>query len=230
MAAAYTSSTLGERIRSSEARSFITLCKVIPTGALQARKHGNGSVGLFWRFTHQGKTDRVSIGLYDATLPPKSLEPKGKLYSIHAAIRQAEELAKRHLSHLESGGHRAVVAAEQSRRLAEQSAKEQSITVTLRALLEGYCKRLKDLRRQCAGNVTSLFRLHVFEAFPDLSSQPANTITEEQFADVLRSLFEAGKGRTANKLRSYLRAAYELARRARVDPTVPIHFKHFNVC
>ena len=51
----------------------------------------------------------------------------------------------------------------------------------------------------------------------------------EQLRDVLARLIEAGKGRTAGKLRSYLRAAFALASRARLDPAVPGAFAAFDV-
>ena len=46
---------------------------------------------------------------------------------------------------------------------------------------------------------------------------------------MLRALFAAGKARTANKLRAYLRAAYEVARKARTDPKIPEPFKAYGV-
>ena len=46
---------------------------------------------------------------------------------------------------------------------------------------------------------------------------------------MLRRLFEMEKGRTANKLRAYLHAADEVARKAKTDPKVPVSFKAFNV-
>ena len=46
---------------------------------------------------------------------------------------------------------------------------------------------------------------------------------------ILRPLIEAGKGRTAGRLRAYLRAAYALAARAEVDPDAPAAFLSFRV-
>ncbi len=46
---------------------------------------------------------------------------------------------------------------------------------------------------------------------------------------MMRRVLESGKGRTANKLRSYLRAAYQTARAARSKASVPVAFKLFNI-
>lgn len=46
---------------------------------------------------------------------------------------------------------------------------------------------------------------------------------------MMRQVLEAGKGRTSNKLRSYLRAAYQTARAARSKASVPAKFKAYHV-
>jgi len=46
---------------------------------------------------------------------------------------------------------------------------------------------------------------------------------------LLARLTEAGKGRTAGKLRSYLRAAYSLAMRAKTDPDAPLVMRTFGI-
>ena len=75
----------------------------------------------------------------------------------------------------------------------------------------------------------SIFRLHVVEAWPKIVTLPARSVTGEQFADMMRKLFEAGKGRTANKLRSYARAAYQAAKSAKSKPSIPVLFKAFEI-
>lgn len=46
---------------------------------------------------------------------------------------------------------------------------------------------------------------------------------------MLRRLIEAGKGRAADKLRSYLRAAYQCALDVRIVAAIPMAFKPFAV-
>ena len=45
----------------------------------------------------------------------------------------------------------------------------------------------------------------------------------------MRRVSELRKGRTANKLRSFARAAYQTARAARSKASIPVHFKAYNV-
>ena len=70
---------------------------------------------------------------------------------------------------------------------------------------------------------------HVTEAWPALASAPAVDLTPDQVLDMLRRLIEAGKGRTANKLRSYLRAAYQCALDVRTTASIPVVFKSFGI-
>jgi Flp pilus assembly secretin CpaC len=51
----------------------------------------------------------------------------------------------------------------------------------------------------------------------------------DQVLDMLRRLIESGKGRTANKLRSYLLAAYQCALDVRTLAAIPVVFKTFGV-
>lgn len=46
---------------------------------------------------------------------------------------------------------------------------------------------------------------------------------------MMRTLIEAGKRRTANKLRSYARAAYQTAKAAKSKPSIPIAFKAYGI-
>ena len=75
----------------------------------------------------------------------------------------------------------------------------------------------------------SIFKLHVTEAWPKIAALPANQVTSEEIADMMRRVLELGKGRTANKLRSYVRAAYQTARAARSKASIPVRFKAYNM-
>ena len=59
------------------------------------------------------------------------------------------------------------------------------------------------------------------EPFPKLVARPAAQVQAEELRDVLARLIDAGTGRTAAKLRAYLRAAFGMAMRAGLDPTIP---------
>ena len=83
--------------------------------------------------------------------------------------------------------------------------------------------------RQSHYDAQSLFRLHVSGPYPKLAASPAAQVKSEELRDVLARLIDAGKGRTAAKLRAYLRAAYGLAMRAGLDPTLPEALTAFEI-
>lgn len=231
--------TPGQIINGLQQGMFAKLCKVTPSGSLEARKLSNG-VMLYWRVTIGGKTERVAIGNYDSTAAPKSHRPTEKGFSIQAAIRAPETLAQRHHDNRESGGHRALVEAEAEakRKAAEDAAEARQLAevarleaerYTLHNLLIHYCDYLEALGRRSHKDARSIFKIHVFDAWPNISALPANQVTGEQIADMMRRLLELEKGRTANKLRSYVRAAYQVALSARSKASVPLHFKAYRV-
>ncbi|APW47342.1 tyrosine-type recombinase/integrase [Rhodoferax antarcticus] len=100
---------------------------------------------------------------------------------------------------------------------------------TLTNLLTAYCDYLKSLERISHKAARTIFKVHVVEAWPKLAALPANEVTGEQIADMMRRVIEQGKDRTANKLRSYIRAAYQVAIASRSKPSIPLSFKAFNV-
>lgn len=112
---------------------------------------------------------------------------------------------------------------QESKSAAERKAKRGSLS----ALIDAYVKTLEG--RQSKYDAENVLKLHVQEAFPVLASLPAASIKAEQLRDVLARLIEADKGRTAAKLRAYLRAAYSLAMRAGLDPTIPESLGEFDV-
>ncbi|MDG5973729.1 phage integrase/recombinase [Hydrogenophaga taeniospiralis CCUG 15921] len=208
---------------------FTTLSKVKPMGALQARKQVSGAVALYWRYSIGSTSERVPIGIYDSGAPPKSLAPTKAGYSLAAAVRAAENLALEHHQHRDEGGRPALLAAQNDARRATAEARRLAATHTLRTLLEAYCDHLEAIGRRSHKDARSIFKLHIFEAWPQVAQLPAKDVTGEQFADMMRTLIEAGKGRTANKLRSYARAAYQTAKAAKSKPSIPVAFKAYGV-
>lgn len=83
--------------------------------------------------------------------------------------------------------------------------------------------------RISAREAEGIFDLHVVEAWPAIAQAPASDLSQEQVVDMLRRLVEQGKGRTSNKLRTYLRAAYQCAIDVRVSASIPVAFKAYGV-
>lgn len=100
---------------------------------------------------------------------------------------------------------------------------------SLRQLLDAYADHLARSGKQAAADVRRIFQLHVFSVDTELAERKAASIPVDDFVGLLARLTEAGKGRTAGKLRSYLRAAYSLAMRAKTDPDAPLVMRTFGI-
>lgn len=101
----------------------------------------------------------------------------------------------------------------------ENAAKEEEHRqkYTLKALCEAYCAGLKGKgKTKSARDSLSAFRVHVFET--EHADKPARHISSTDIAEVIRTVLESGKTRTAGILRNYLVAAYNAARRAPFNP------------
>jgi integrase len=100
---------------------------------------------------------------------------------------------------------------------------------SLRQLLLAYTDHLERSGKQAVADVRRIFQLHVFSVDPDFADRKASSISVDDFVILLARLTEVGKGRTAGKLRSYLRAAYSLAMRAKTDPDAPLVMRTFGI-
>lgn len=182
-------------------------------GRFTLRCTPSGARVCMYRYTRpDGTRDILKVADYD---------PRGVAgLTLHEAREKAGEMARLAGA---SGNVRAVIderaaaklavveAADAERRRAEQG--------SLAALFRVYAATLQG--RQSHYDAQSIFRLHVSEPFPVVAARPAAQVKAEELRDVLARLIDAGKGRTAAKLRAYLRAAYSLAMRAGLDPTLP---------
>ncbi|MEB0060046.1 integrase [Variovorax sp. LG9.2] len=224
----WNSMTPGQIINGLERGKFASLGKVAPAGSLEARLLATGTT-LYWRFTMDGKTAREVIGIYDPAAPPKSFKPTERGYSFAAAMREAERRAMGHHQHRAEGGRPALLAAQKVAKHTASEAKRVAAQQTLSNLLDAYCDHLKAIGRRSHSDARSIFKLHIKEAWPKVAALPAKDVTGEQFADMMRTLIEARKGRTANKLRSYARAAYQMAKAAKSKPSIPVAFKDYGI-
>ena len=206
-----------------------TLTKITPCGSLQARKDKTGGIIFFWRYSIGSFSERVEIGAYNPLIPPKTLTAKDGRYTLAAAIRHAEELAVSHHTSRNDGGYAEIKRQQEAERAAKKAQRESETQATLEALLSDYCARLQSQGKQSYKDVQSIFNLHLIDAFPALAGKPAKTLTSEDIADAMRRLNEAGKQRTANKLRSYISAAFQTAKSASSDASVPVKFKRYQI-
>jgi integrase len=227
-------------LKYAPAGTYVTVEQLPHGGSLQARMLSTQAVQLYWRYSLDGRTFREPIGVHDSSAPPKKMEPTPRGFSLAAARERCRELALRHEQHRDDGGLRGAKLSERERlaqareeqRLAEASAAAEAAERarhSLAALLDEYVKLQRSKGRISAREAEGIFDRHVVEAWPAISQAPASDLSQEQVVDMLRRLIEQGKGRTSNKLRTYLRAAYQCAIDVQVSASIPVAFKAYGV-
>lgn len=172
-----------------------------------------GKPAYVFQAVFQGKDIRMTIGGPDAWTIPQA---QGKARELQRLIDEGKDPRDLKRDAL------VVAKAKQVKKLEEEK-------FTLKNLLAQYCDHLEALERRSHQDARSIFNLHVNEAWPKVAALPANQVTYEHVADMMRRLLEKGKGRTSNKLRSYIRAAYQVAKASRSKASIPVAFKAFNV-
>ncbi|MEW5882092.1 MAG: integrase family protein [Pseudomonadota bacterium] len=169
----------------------------------------SGSKAYIVNVTHDGRLYRRTLcNIADMSADEARAEAQRVIGEIKAGVDRLE--VERRAQEERAARARAEAEAEQIRvQTAEQ---------TLRRLCELYVEDLKRRGRSAARDALSLFRTHVY-AQPE-ADRPAREITRSDIAAILRRIIDKGHGRTAAKVRSYLRAAYQRALAAEGDATV----------
>ena len=199
-------------MKSLDSGTFVTLhSRLDRGGALQARKLANGAVQLYWRYSLGGKTSLEPFGVCDPSAPPKKLQPTPRGYGLAAALEKCRELVDVHAARADTGGLREAKAEKRKSFLALKAVEAEKSAQTLKKLLDAYVAHRKTQGRRSHVDADQIFKRHVTEAWPEIAAALAVDLTPDQVLDMLRRLIEAGKGRAANKLRSYIRAAYQWA-------------------
>lgn len=188
-------------------------------GVGRLRLRANGAGGRFYyRYSQAGKQAQVLLGVYDSS-GHAGLTLKGariKAGELSKLYQDGHHDLHAYLAHQEAEQAAAIKAARHAREEAERQAKSGS----LEALCNGYVLHLERLGKTSVMAVRSMFQKHVFEAFPILAATRAQHISHVDVNAMLSTLINDGKGRTAGKLRAYLRTAYALALNAEYDSTV----------
>jgi len=175
-------------------------------GRLQVRKLANGEAAFYYRYTAPDG-ERVRL-------------PIGSGLTLADAREQAAQLSRRY----QNGDHdlRAVIEAEhreddrqRAAKVREAAATEARAAATLGALLTAYVDQLKRDGKESARAVETAAARHIEKAWPKLWATPAADVTMDDLLSVVARVADTGKLREAAKLRSYVRAAYGAAIRAR---------------
>jgi hypothetical protein len=196
------------------------------SGALWFRKSEDSKrVSVYFGYTHEGKKRKLPMGTYDEqgvsgfTLAQCREKYGGisRVYQsgitdLHAHFERERETTERTPE----------AEAEAARRAAEEA--ERGALRQLLAARVSYLKRKGST--DTAKDEESMFRRHVPE---ELKDRKATELGTPDFKPVIAKLVEAGHGRGAAKLRTALRAAYQLAVDSGTDPDVPEEFGTFGI-
>lgn len=176
------------------------------SGQLQARRLSTGALAFYYRYTDSaGKQDRLSLG---------------SGLSLSVARDQAAALSLRY----QAGERdlRRILQAERAPKPIERQA-------TLGELLLAYADALKAAGKVSAGAVEKSVRLHVETPWPVLWASPARSLGLDDLLPIIARMVVAGSRREAGKVRSYLRAAYAAAIRARQDASAPAELREMGL-
>ena len=182
---------------------------------------------LYFRYRVDGQNRALPIGAFNPTgragLSLK--EARAKCRPLAELLRAGVTDLHAHLRREQEARERAAREADKAARRAAEDAKRGTLT----QLCEAYVAHLEHQGKQAKGDVKSIFTLHVQEADAELAARRAAEIDPEAFAGLIGQLVDKGKGRTAGKLRSYLRSAYALAAASHTDPSAPLGLRAFGI-
>lgn len=190
-------------------------------GAFVARRTRENIVFYFRYTTPEGKRDALKIGIYNRT-------GRGGGMSLSEAREKAGGLSKLLKDHkdlrlwLDEQNYLEAERLKRNRRERE--------TATLRALLNGYVEYLgKQGKTRTAKDAANLFERRVLKHSPAIASMKASDIIPKDITRLISACLEAGAGREAGKLRTYMSAAFSAALRADNDATIPTCLHGFNL-
>lgn len=191
-------------------------------GRLRLRARATGATFYFRYVNHEAKQVQLALGAYDET-------------GVAGLTLKDARLKAGELSRLYQSGSRDLhglvaqqQAEEQARLDAARREREQADSGSLKVLCTAYADWLEAQGKESARDARGVLD-RCMTAFPALAARRAKYIDHKDVATMLAKLVEAGKGRAAGKLRSYLHAAYRAALQAEGDPTIPTDLHGFEL-
>jgi integrase len=197
------------------------------SGRLVARIRRNGVFLIYQYFGPDGERRLFPLGTYDVqgvrgiSLPAA----RDRAAELSALCRSGVTDLHGYFEEKRREQERVRQAQEEAARQAQEAAQRGS----LEQLLNTYTSHLEKLGKSSATDVRSIFKVHVIDPRPDLMSLKAAEVPVDAFVEVIGAVVHAGKGRTAAKLRSYLRSAYAIAIRSKTDPAAPPTMRGFGI-
>ncbi|WP_257252755.1 hypothetical protein [Endozoicomonas sp. SESOKO3] len=172
------------------------------------------TVEAFYRYRTKGKDRLIFISHYGRNARNG--------YSLPDIREKAREYArlKKEVAPVDLKEHLEVVKAERQRK--QEVLKRETAIEASRGSLEDLCRSyIGSLQRRKAPSAKDVERslsYNLFNPFPELSLQKANSITTDDLMPVFQRILKRGVTTGFNRFRSYLLAAYNLGLKADYDP------------
>ncbi len=197
-------------------------------GSLLLERRANGTIEVYLLWRRNGDQERIKLGTFGA------IGPDGHARGLAFWRREAERVSAeaRPFSSLDAFKERLRLDQRQSEREALLEAQQGSFE----QLLKAYVDDMQRRGRSSAKDVGRALELNVLQAFPDLAQRRAKDISAAELSNILRLCIHRqpalkgrgarktvanavnGKRTMANRLRSYLRAAYVYGLKHDLDP------------
>ena len=214
------------KIRSASADSWLTENWPKGEGTFQVRKLTGERCVYYYRYTDaSGKQQRITLPRYNEQSQPVTLAE---------ARAEAKALARRHM--LGDKNLRETLAYEQRKveeaREAELEKERMAMarrTATLGKLMDAYCEHLQSQGKPSFKQAVPAIRRHIKEPFPELWNAPAADLAPTDLTRILRLMVDNGLLGHANKVRSYIRAAYAAACNAPLNARAPESLRELHI-
>ncbi len=193
-------------------------------GALSLKVAPSGTANWYYRYSIDRRHKYFPLGRFGRGRDDLTLRAARDRCSEAAQDRAKVGDGDLHAERKEQ--RQATRKARAQRQAVEIERSKQSLTALMRAYSDSL--RAKGKTRSAA-DTECLIRLHLFEAFPEYAAAPAADLTRRQAAEIFRRLADEKKMRTAQKVRSFMRAAYAMALQAEGDPLAPAAMLAFDL-
>ena len=197
-------------------------------GSMLLERRPNGSIEVYLTMRRGGRQERRKLGQFG------ELASDGQVCGLAFWRKEAEQVSAEARSFQSFEAYEAHVQREQAD--AERAASLAARQGSFEQLLLAYVEDMERQGRVSAKNVLGALRLDVINAFPALAQSKAKEIQPEDITQILRHCISrkpASKGRgtrktlastangkltAANRLRSYLRAAFSFGLKHDLNP------------
>ena len=201
-------------------------------GTLLFRRTSGGAVLAYFRYTlPDGKRDTLALGKYDehGRSGMTLTEARNRAGELSRLYQSGYPDIRAHLQDQQAAKEKARQDEQGAQAAAVREAEERQ-RYTLRTLCQSYADTLERAgKANSARHARSIFKCHVYQPHPEIADTPAREVTAKQTATMIRQVRETGKERTAGILRAYLSAAYNAAKGAPLDSSLPASLIPFDI-